>query len=178
MIKTLLTLAGAAILAFGLVTGAPPARAQEAAEASAVRAGDDALTCAQLGTEAAALQAEMDGMTGEIQTAAAAQIRAARAAQGAATASSVASSLASQIPFIGGLIGSVAARAVTSGVEAQQDRMLELSERMLTRAPAIGARLQRVEILRSARCGTGQGAAAAADANPAGRVSAPDRPGT
>jgi hypothetical protein len=130
-----------------------------------VRPGDDALSCQQLTAESTALQGELNQMTQEITSAATGQIRAARAAQAASTASSIASGLASNIPIIGGLIGSIGSRVATAGVEAQQDKMLELAERMSVRGGEIGARLQRVEILRSARCGTGQGleAARAAD---------------
>lgn len=162
--QQIFTSAGGLLLFGGLIFSGPPAKAQEApVPASAVRTGDDALTCEQLASESTALQGELEGMTREITQAASGQIRAARAAQAASTASSLASSLAGGIPFIGGLIGSVGSRIATAGVEAQQDKMLELSERMLTRGTEIGSRLQRVEILRSARCGTGQGSPAAAE---------------
>lgn len=162
--QQIFTSAGGLLLFGGLIFSGPPAKAQEAqAPAAAMRSGDGALTCEQLAAESTALQSELEGMTREITQAATGQIRAARAAQAASTATSLASSLAGGIPIIGGLIGSVASRAATAGVEAQQDRMLELTERMMTRGTEIGSRLQRVEILRAARCGTGQGAAAAAE---------------
>ena len=169
-VKAIYTLTGAAILAVGLVTGTPPAAAHQAAPAApqgAARAGDDSLTCEQLSAESTSLQGEMDAMVVELNGAVAGQMRAARQSQAASTATSIASGLASQIPIIGGLISTVASRAATAPVEAQQDRMLELSERMMTRGTEIGQRMQRVEILRSARCGTGQGFAAPAAPAPA-----------
>lgn len=155
--QKLFTAIGGAILFGGSIFSGPPAKAQDVrAPVSATRAGDDALTCEQLTAESTALQGELDGMTREITQAAAGQIRAARAAQAASTATSIASSIAGSIPIIGGLLGSVGSRVATAGLEAQQDKMLELSERMMTRGMEVTSRLQRVETLRSARCGTGQ----------------------
>jgi hypothetical protein len=162
--QQIFTISGGMILFGGLLFGGPPAKAQEApiaGSAAAAPTGDDALSCEQLTAEATALHAELEGMTREISQAASSQIRAARSAQAASTASSIVSSLAGNIPIIGGLIGSVGARVATAGVEAQQDKLLELSERMMTRGSEVGSRLQRVESLRAARCGTGQGGAAA-----------------
>lgn len=155
MDKNLATLIAAAILA------AAPAAAQESAGAppeqraqSSVRPGDDQLTCEQLAAESASLQGELDSMTREIGEAAAAQMRSARAAQ----ATGMASSLTSMIPIVGPLIGSATSMAARAQMQGQQNRMMEMSERMMTRGTEIGQRMNRVEILRSARCGTGQGA--------------------
>jgi hypothetical protein len=148
------TAVGGAILFGGMVFSGPPAKAQDdPAPVAAARPGDDALTCAQLTAESTSLQAEMEKMTREITQAASGQIRAARAAQAASTASSVVSSIAGNIPIIGGLIGSIGSRAATAGVEAEQDKLLELSERMMTRGTEVGYRLQHLETLRAARCG-------------------------
>ena len=168
MKKQIFTIIGGAILFGGSLLSTPPAKAQDApaqaqAPASSARAGDDALTCEQLAAESTALQGEMEAMTREITQAASGQIRAARAAQAASTASSIVSSVAGNIPIIGGLIGSIASQAATAGMSAQQDKIMELSERMMTRGAEVGYRLQHVEALRGQRCGVIQ-AEASADA--------------
>jgi hypothetical protein len=163
--QQIFTAVGGAILFGGLVFSGPPAKAQDApAPVSASQTGDDALTCEQLSAESTKLQSEMEAMTREITQAASGQIRAARAAQAASTASSIVSGIAGNIPIIGGLIGSLGSRVATAGVEAQQDKLLELSERMMTRGTEVSLRLQRVETLRAARCPGVQGAAPAAAA--------------
>jgi len=137
---------------------AAPAGAQETAPQvpvaqpqGSVRPGDDQLSCEQLAAESMSLQAEMESMTREITEAAAGQMRAARSAQGMGAASG----LTSMIPVIGPLLGTATSMAARAQIQGQQNRMLEMSERMLTRGTEIGQRINRVEILRSARCGTG-----------------------
>jgi hypothetical protein len=163
--QNLFTAVGGAILFGGILFGGPPAKAAQDAPApvSAAKPGDDAFTCEQLTAESTALQGEMEAMTREITQAASGQIRAARAAQAASTASSLVSGIAGNIPIIGGLIGSIGSRVATAGVEAQQDKLLELSERMMTRGTEVGSRLQRVETLRAARCPGVQPVAPAAE---------------
>lgn len=141
------------VIAAAFLAGAVQGQAQTPPPSSSVRPGDDQLSCAQLAAESVQLQAELDGMSTEIAAAAQQQIQAARSAQAASTASS----LASSIPIIGGIIGQVGSMAAGAAVNAQQDRMLSLSERMIVRGTEIGQRMSRVEILRSARCGTGAG---------------------
>jgi hypothetical protein len=151
--QNLFSAVGGAILFGGILFSGPPAKAQGSpAPVAAARPGDETLSCAQLAAESTALQGEMAAMSREITEAASGQIRAARAAQAASTASSLVSGIAANIPIIGGLIGSIGSRAASAGVEARQDKLLELSERMMTRGTEVGARLQQVETLRAARC--------------------------
>jgi hypothetical protein len=148
------TALGGALLFGGLVFSEPPAA--YARQAPAVQAGGEALSCAQLNAESAALRGELVAMTSQITKAAAGQMRAARAAQAASTASSIVSSLAGSIPIVGGLIGSVVSQVASAGVEAQQDEMVELSEQMMSRGTEVTSRLQRIETLRAGRCPAGQ----------------------
>ena len=142
MENRLIALLAAAALA------AAPASAQETAPQSSIRPGDDQLSCEQLTAESEALQMELEGMSREINSAAAEQMRAAQAAQ----AGQMASSMASMIPVIGPLISRGAGMAAQAQMSGQVERMMAMSERMMTRGGDISRRLNRVEILRNARC--------------------------
>jgi hypothetical protein len=127
------------------------AQAQDPAQArpqSSIRPGDDQLSCEQLTAEAETLQMEFEGMSREITTAAAEQMRAAQAAQ----AGQMASSMASMIPIIGPLIGRGTQMAGQAQMARQTEQMMAMSERMMTRGGEVARRLNRVEILRNARC--------------------------
>lgn len=151
MEKRFVTLIAAAALvaapAFAQETGGHRADAQPGPRSS-IRPGDDQLSCEQLTAEAESLQMELETMSAEINSAASEQMRSAQAAQ----AGMMASSMASMIPIIGPLIGRGAGMAAQAQIGRQTQQMMAMSERMMTRGGEISRRINRVEILRNARC--------------------------
>lgn len=174
--------AAAALLAAPVPAFAQAAGATEPpADASGERPGDDQLTCTQLDAEQTRMTAEMMTMSREIQAASAERMRSARQAQSAAQGAAIASGLASAIPLVGGIVGSVVGQAARARAMAAatggQDRMMDLSERMMTRSAEISPRINRIEMLRDARrCpSAGRGVADAEPGEDADPVVEPSR---
>jgi hypothetical protein len=85
----------------------------------------------------------------------------------------MASSMASMIPIIGPLIGRGTQMAGQAQMARQTEQMMAMSERMMTRGGEVARRLNRVEILRNARCRNAAGLMMPTQAQAEAPVAAP-----